>query len=93
MPKILLFRNLFFFFYGGDINERGHLHIGNQKGYVNNAKIWFENGIELFEQGSLTEKEISQALKVITQQQTYIQQQWDNFKHGEQTKIKTIKKI
>ena len=42
MPKILIYKILTFYFYAGDINERGHVHIINSKSYTRAAKIWFE---------------------------------------------------
>lgn len=57
MPKILIYKYLYFFFYAGDISERGHVHVVNTKSMKSNpAKIWFENGIEVFENGSLTSR-------------------------------------
>ena len=93
MPKILIYKFLVFFFYAGDINERGHVHVVNNKSYIDEAKIWFENGVSVFKQGSLNDKEINIALKVVAQNQDYLQQQWNEFKKGNTTKIKTITKI
>ncbi|MFN0047487.1 MAG: DUF4160 domain-containing protein [Cytophagales bacterium] len=93
MPKILIYRALIFFFYAGDIKERGHVHIVNNKGYLQAAKIWFEGEIELFEQGSLTAKEISTAIKLIEKNQPYLLKVWRKFVSGQKVRVKIIAKI
>ncbi|MEY4877428.1 MAG: hypothetical protein RL708_2578 [Bacteroidota bacterium] len=93
MPKILIYKFLSFFFYAGDINERGHVHIINSKSYANAAKIWFENGVEIFDIGNLSKTELNTALKVVKANEPYLLQQWNLFKKGKSTKIKTINKI
>ena len=93
MPKILIYKFLTFYFYAGDINERGHVHIINSKSYTRAAKIWFEGKISIFDKGNLSAKEIGQALKVVTGNQDYLAEQWEVFKTGKSTKLKVINKI
>jgi hypothetical protein len=58
MPKILLFKSLVFFFYAYDLTERLHLHIVNARSERSrSAKIWLDT-LEIFEEGSLTKKEL-----------------------------------
>lgn len=66
MPKILIYKFLTFYFYAGDINERGHVHIVNSKSNTREAKIWFEGTISIFEKGNFTQTELNQALKLLT---------------------------
>ena len=93
MPKILIFKYLQFFFYSGDIYERGHLHIYNTKNFSTPAKIWFENGIKVFDKGSLTKQELNIAIKVVTLNLIYVTEQWELFKQNEKTKSKTLTKL
>lgn len=93
MPKILIYKNLVFFFYAADINERGHVHVIVGKNYSNASKIWFEKKIELFEKGSLTKTELTEAIAVVTKNVDYITKQWDNFKQSKKTTIKYINKL
>lgn len=93
MPKILIFRNLIFFFYAGDINERAHVHVVNNKSFAEAAKIWFENGIELFDRGGLNKRELGTAIKVVKVSEEYLLEQWNKFKHGGKTRMKVLHKI
>ena len=93
MPKILIFKFLQFYFYTQDLTERGHLHIVNNKSYSGAAKIWFEAGVEIFSQGSLTDIQLAQALRVIESELPFIELQWQRFRRQEKLKLKTIIKI
>ncbi|MDR2204737.1 MAG: DUF4160 domain-containing protein [Flavobacteriaceae bacterium] len=93
MPKILIYKKLIFFFFAGDINERGHLHIAKSKDFSRVAKIWFENGVEIFEKGSLTQKELTEAKKIVEKNKDFIITQWNNFKKQGAVKLKQINKL
>jgi hypothetical protein len=93
MPKILIYKKLIFFFFAGDINERGHLHIAKSKDFSSVAKVWFENGIEIFEKGSLTQKELAEAKKVVEKNKDFITAQWNNFRKQGIVKLKQINKL
>jgi hypothetical protein len=98
MPKILIYKYLTFFFYAGDINEPGHVHVVNSKTYLFASKIWFDKedidgGIGIFERGNLSEAELKIALKVVKSNKDYLLSQWNKFKAGNKTSIKILKKI
>ena len=78
-----------FLFFGTDVNEnRAHIHAGK----VNSekaCKIWLEPNVEVAKQGSLTDKEITTVLKIVSKHREKLFNQWVKFKKGEKTtKIK-----
>lgn len=82
MPKLAVYKNLIFFLYAYDLAERTHLHISNNKrGHSRSAKIWLDN-LEVFERGSLSEKELKQCQKVIAANREAIEDQLRNFAEG-----------
>ncbi len=93
MPKILIYKFLTFYFYAGDLNERAHVHVINSKSYIREAKIWFEGDISIFEKGNLSRKELNQAVKIVENNKDYLDEQWNFFKQGKETKIRVINKI
>lgn len=94
MPKIIIYRFLQFFFYSYDLQERLHLHvIKAKKGYQKAAKVWIENGVEVFEQGDLTSSEMSIALEVISKHLPQILEQIEQFKNGVKVEILNIHKL
>jgi len=94
MPKLIIYRFLQFFFYSYDLQERLHLHIiKGKKGYQRAAKIWIENEIGIFEQGDLTNAEMSTAIKVIKENLPQILEQIERFKNGEKVEILNIQRI
>jgi hypothetical protein len=93
MPKILIYKRLIFFFFAGDINERGHIHIAKSKNFSKVAKIWFENEVSVFEKGDLTQKELTEAIKIVEKNKGFITEQWNSFKKRGSTKLKQINKL
>lgn len=72
-----------------DLTERYHVHITNTKtGRVKTAKIWLDN-LDVFEKGSLTKKELSEAVNIIQKNQTKFITQIELVKQGK--KIKPLK--
>jgi hypothetical protein len=90
MPKIAIYKFLTFFIYAFDaLNEPPHLHIVKEKGNrQRSAKIWLET-YKVAEQGTLSEKEINQALTLIKKNQTILIESFNKVKNGQ--KISTIK--
>ena len=90
MPKIAIYKFLTFFIFAFDaINEPPHLHIAKEKGNrQRSAKIWLET-LKVAEQGSLSETDLKQALKVIKENQAILIESFNNVKAGK--KITTIK--
>jgi len=87
MPKILLFKNLVFFFYAYDLTERLHLHIVNSRSERSrSAKIWLDT-LEIFEEGSLTKKELKVSQKLIEENIDEILEQINRFAQGEKVEI------
>lgn len=87
MPKILLFKNLVFFFYAYDLTERLHLHIVNSRSERSrSAKIWLDT-LEIFEEGSLTKKELKVCQKLIEENINEILEQINRFAQGEKVEI------
>jgi hypothetical protein len=69
MPKLAIYKALVFFFYAYDLSKRLHVHISNTKSRKGrSAKIWLDT-FEVFEQGSLTDKEINVAVKLLQEHQ------------------------
>ncbi|GAB4026734.1 DUF4160 domain-containing protein [Spirosoma gilvum] len=65
MPKLAVYGNLVYYIFAYDLLERMHVHVSNTKSRSGrSAKIWLDT-LDVFERGSLTEKEISIALKVL----------------------------
>jgi len=56
----------------------------------NPAKIWFENGIEIFNSGSLKESELKIAFDIVNQNQEYLKKSWGKFKFGKKVTLKII---
>ncbi|PWK26367.1 uncharacterized protein DUF4160 [Arcicella aurantiaca] len=87
MPKILLFKNLVFFFYAYDLTERLHLHIVNSRSERSrSAKIWLDT-LEIFEEGSLTKKELKVFQQLIEENINEILEQISRFAQGEKVEI------
>jgi len=96
MPKVLLYITAkitwIFLFYGTDANEnRAHVHVG-KKDTNEYCKIWLEPNISVEKQGSLTQQQINQVLKIIEEYKEKLLAQWKIFKQGKQVKIITVKK-
>lgn len=88
MPKIAVYNYLTFFFYAADLYERLHVHIIAEKGnYLQPAKIFIENGIEIFEQGNLTQKDLNLCVKLIEANHDKIMNQIEAYKSGKKVKI------
>ncbi|RCR68778.1 DUF4160 domain-containing protein [Larkinella punicea] len=65
MPKLAIYKTLVFFLYAYDLSERMHVHVSNTKSRKGkSAKIWLDT-LEVFEQGSLTSKEINTEVKLL----------------------------
>ncbi|MBI4645522.1 MAG: DUF4160 domain-containing protein [Bacteroidia bacterium] len=90
MPKIAIHKFLTFYIFAYDaLNEPPHLHIAKEKGSrQQSAKIWL-NTFEIEERGSLSEKEINQALKLIKSNQQILIEAFNKVKEG--IKVTTIK--
>lgn len=90
MPKIAVYNFLTFFIYSFDaINEPPHLHVVVEKGRrTRSAKIWL-NSLEVAEKGSLTEKELNLALRLIEKYKHSLTEAFEKASRGE--KIRTIK--
>lgn len=73
MPKPIIYANLGFFIFAYDLVERMHVHVSNTKSRAGkSAKIWLDT-LAVFEQGSLTKKEIKLALELLKERGTAIQ--------------------
>ncbi len=90
MPKIAIYKFLTFFIFAFDaLNEPPHLHVVKEKGNrQRSAKIWLET-LKVAEKGTLSEKELNQALNLIKNNQSVLIASFNKVKKGE--KIKTIK--
>jgi|688.fasta_scaffold516683_2 hypothetical protein len=90
MPKIAIYKFLTFFIFAYDaLNEPPHLHIVKEKGNrQRSAKIWLET-FKVAETGSLTERELNQAINLIKKNQAILIDSFNKVKRGE--KITTIK--
>ncbi len=90
MPKIAIYKFLTFFIFSFDaLNEPPHLLVVKEKGNrQRSAKIWLET-LKVAEKGTLSEKELNQALNLIKNNQSLLIASFNKVKKGE--KIKTIK--
>ena len=90
MPKIAVYKFLTFFIFASDtLNEPPHLHIVKEKGNrQRSAKIWLKS-LKVAEQGTLTDKELNQAINLIKQNQTVLIDAFNKVKNGQ--KVITIK--
>jgi hypothetical protein len=90
MPKIAIYKFLTFFIFSYDaLNEPPHLHIVKEKGNrQRSAKIWI-NSLKIAERGSLSDKELNQALEKIKQNKEILLESINKVKNGQ--KIETIK--
>ena len=88
MPKLAVYGNLVFYIFAYDLVERMHVHVSNTKSRSGrSAKIWLDT-LDVFEQGSLTEKEISVALKLLAKYKGTIEESIRTFAiNGE---VKTV---
>jgi hypothetical protein len=90
VPKIAIYKFLTFFIFAFDaLNEPPHLHIVKEKGKrQRSAKIWLET-FKVAETGTLNEKELNQAIKLIKNNQIILLDAFNKVKNGQ--KITTIK--
>ena len=81
-----------FLLFAADLFEgRKHIHVEVRKGnrrYV--AKFWLEPEIKLLKRGNLSDKELTEARKLINENYDTLIKQINKFMRGK--KIKTIKK-
>jgi hypothetical protein len=96
MPKVLLYITSkitwIFLFYGTDANEnRAHVHIG-KKDSDQYCKIWLEPEVAVAKNGSLTDAELKQVLKLTAEYQPQLLKQWQKFKAGTTLKMITVNK-
>ena len=70
MPKIAVYKFLTFFIFSFDVlNEPPHLHVVKEKGNrQRSAKIWLDS-LKVANKGSLTDRDLSQSLKLIRNNQ------------------------
>ena len=89
MPRIAVYKFLTFFIFAFDaLNEPPHLHIVKEKGNrQRSAKIWI-NTLEVANKGTLTEKELNTAIKLITKHKAELIKSFNKVKQGK--KISTI---
>ncbi|MBL0051018.1 MAG: DUF4160 domain-containing protein [Bacteroidetes bacterium] len=79
----------FYIFAYDALQEPPHLHIAKEKGNrQKSAKIWL-NSLKVAEKGSLSEKDLNQALRLILENQTILIDSFNAVKKGK--KISTIK--
>ena len=90
MPKIAIYKFLTFYIFAFDaLNEPPHLHIAKEKGNrQRSAKIWL-NTLEVANKGSLSDKDLNVALKLIENNKKILISAFNKIKEGK--KIKTIK--
>ncbi|TAF73340.1 MAG: DUF4160 domain-containing protein [Bacteroidetes bacterium] len=89
MPKIILFKNLIFYLVSFDLSERLHLHVFSKNTTRGgSAKIWIDT-LEVFDRGSLSEKEINTAIDLIKNNKTKISKLIEDFRNGK--KINPLK--
>src|SRR2546430_1740611 len=87
MPKVAIFKNLIFFIFSYDLEERWHIHIVNTKKKRGKAaKIWL-NPVKPYQQGDLSDKEFNQALELIEEHKAALKKVIADFKKGNKTKI------
>jgi len=89
MPKIAVFKYLTFFIFAYDaLNEPPHLHVVKEKGNrQRSAKIWIES-LKIAEKGTLSEKDLKNALRIIKIHQTLLLESFYQIQKG--LKINTI---
>ena len=89
MPQLALYKNLIFFIVMHDLTERYHVHITNtKKGRQKTAKVWLDN-LEIFEKGSLSKKELKDAVNVLEAHQNEMITQIEKVRKG--IKVKPLK--
>ena len=90
MPKIAVYKFLTFYILAFDaLNEPPHLHIAKEKGNrQRSAKIWLET-LKIAEKGTLSTKELNEAIKVIKENKQTLKDSFNKIKKGE--KVKTLK--
>lgn len=90
MPKIAIYKFLTFFIFSSDaLYEPPHLHIVKEKGKrQKSAKIWLDT-LVVAEKGTLNQKEINQAIKLIEKNRIELIKSFNDVKTGK--KIKTLK--
>ena len=90
MPKIAVYKFLTFFIFSYDaLNEPPHLHVVKEKGNrQKSAKIWLES-FQVASKGSLTDNDLSMALRIIKNNQIILIDTFNKVKEGK--KIATIK--
>lgn len=90
MPKIAIYKFLIFYIFSYDaMNEPAHIHIAKEKGKrQRSAKIWLKN-FRISRRGTLTDKELYLAIKIIKKHHKEFIESIQNVKEGK--KIKTLK--
>lgn len=89
MPKIGIYKYLVFFIVSYDLSERPHLHVWSKNHKRGDyAKIWLDT-LDVFSHGSLTQKEINLALKIIETNKSSIEEIIGEFRTT--GKVKTLK--
>lgn len=90
MPKIAVYKFLTFFIFAYDaLYEPPHLHIAKEKGNrQRSAKVWLETQ-EVAEQGTLTDKELNQVIKLMREHQEALLNSFNKVKSGK--KVSTLK--
>jgi hypothetical protein len=94
MPKIAVYKFLTFFIFAYDaINEPPHLHVAKEKGNrQRSAKIWLKS-LEIAEKGSLNEKELNLAMKLISENQSILIAHFNDVKEGKKISTLTLKAL
>ena len=86
MPKIAIYKYLWFYIVSYDLRERLHLHVGNTRSRKSNdAKIWIDDA-EVYDAGDLNKKELKLACKLIDKNRSEIIKAIDNFAKGKKQK-------
>ena len=92
MPKIAVYKNLVFFLYAYDLAERAHLHVSNNKrGRKRSAKIWLDT-LEVFQNGSLSEKELRECQRILADKREAVAEQIRNFAEGQNVVLLNLNK-
>lgn len=88
MPKLAVYGNLVFYIFSYDLIERMNVHVSNTKSRSGKpAKIWLDT-LEIFEQGNLTNKEISTAVNLLANNKQALERSIRQF--AAEGKTKTI---
>ncbi len=91
MPKLVVYRNLVFYIFAYDLLERMHVHVSSTRSRTGqSAKIWLDT-LAVFEQGSLTRREIKTALNLLEEHKQVIQQSIQLFAETGKTQTLTIR--